>query len=67
LAGQLNLAVDSIDLSFSGFALDTIGRINLRLGQQNCYLFQRPTFSPGVKRDRHRGATAERSQEQIVW
>src|SRR5205823_11360918 len=66
LASHFNLALNSIDLSFSGFALGTIGRINLRMGQQNCYLFQWPTFSPGVKRDCHRRATAERGQEHIV-
>jgi len=64
---ELNLVLNSIDLSFSCFALGTIGRINLRMGQGNCYVFKRPTLLPGVKRDRHRRTTAKRSQEQIVW
>jgi hypothetical protein len=63
---QLNLALDPIDSAFSGFTLGTVGGMNLRMPKRNHYLLQRPTLSSRKQRDRHRRATAQRSQKQIV-
>ena len=50
-----------------GLARFTIVAVNARMTQTNRDTLQWPLLSPRVQREGHRGARAERRQEQIVW
>ncbi len=63
---KLNVAFNPVNLSFLGFALGTIGCVDLEVTKPYRHLLERPTFAPGVHGDRHGGAGAERPQQQII-
>src|SRR5207245_225361 len=65
-AGKLTLPLDPIDLSYLGFAIGAIGRVNFRVVQRNRYILEWPPLSSRIERDRHRRAGAERGEEKIV-
>ena len=51
--GQVNLALDPVDLSFFGLALRTIDRVNFRVMKGNGHTLEWPTSFASIKRDRH--------------
>jgi hypothetical protein len=51
--GKVNLALDSVDLSFFGLAFSAVDRVNFRVIQGNGHVLEWPASSAGIKGDRH--------------
>jgi hypothetical protein len=62
---KLNIAFDTIEHSFLGFAFGAIGGVDLRMPQMDCHFLERPRFSASVHRHGH-GSTCTQSGEQKI-
>lgn len=65
-AGQMNVAFDSIEQSFPGFALGAIDGVNFRVPQMDCHFLERPCFAASVYRHGHRSTCAQSGEQKIV-
>lgn len=63
---ELNLALDSIDLAFLGFAVPAIRRVNFCMAKSHGHTLERPLLRSRVKGYRHRRARTQRCEKQIV-
>ena len=50
---EVNLPLDSVDLTFFGLAFSAVDRVNFRVVQGNGHALEWPSSSAGIKRDRH--------------
>ena len=54
LAGELELPLNAVDVSFFRFAFSAVHGVHPRMTQAHRDVLQRPTFVSRVQRDRHR-------------
>ena len=50
---EVNLPLDSVDLTFFDLAFSAVDRVNFRVVQGNGHALEWPSSSAGIKRDRH--------------
>src|SRR4051794_2269878 len=65
-ADQLDIAVNVVDPSLCGLALRAVFGVNTRVSQRHSNPLEWPAPAVGVHPHGHRGACAERGEEQIV-
>src|SRR5579864_1279211 len=61
--GKMNVAFDSIEHSFLGFAFTAIGGVNLRVSQMDRNFLERPCFAAGIHRHGHRSTRSQGGEQ----
>src|SRR5690349_18107192 len=67
ISTKLQRPLNTIEPRGVRLALRAVDGMNPRMGETNGHRLQRPAFSSRVQRDRHRRATAQRREQELVW
>src|ERR1019366_9087395 len=62
-SGKMNVAFDSIEHSFVGFAFGAIGGVDPRVPQMDRNLLERPSFAASIHRHGHRSARSQSGEQ----
>ena len=63
---KMNVAFDSIEHSFFGFAFGAIGGVDFRVPQMNRNFLERPSFAASIHPYGHRSTCTQSGEQQIV-
>jgi hypothetical protein len=63
---KVNIAFDTVEHAFFGFAFGAIGGVDFRVSQMDRHFLERPSFAASVHRHGHRCTCTQSGEQQIV-